>query len=214
MYFAFFNITELHRGHRAFSLSYEIYMLYFALIESYRPVRIVLADRSRDIETIRQLDVYCNSLVCIKLRCKVMLVCAIIYDMIVEVLLSFHSIDIQLALDSRLSKYFRAVMVIKSVIGDMLNDSRCFLLVDKLCGFEYEFFRIILVLLKYRRLNSCHDTDNIFSCKPCLCNELSDKIVFYALVSGDSSCFSGGLVFLHSLALFKSLLGVNALHRA
>ena len=57
-------------------------------------------------------------------------------------------------------------MVIKSVIGDMLNYSCCFLLIDKLGGFEYEFFWIILILLKNQRFDSCQDTDNIFSGQP------------------------------------------------
>lgn len=151
---AFLHITELHRGHRAFSLRYEVDVLDLALIESYSPVGIILADRSRDIETVRQLDVYCNSLVSIKLRCKIMFIGAVIYNMIVKIFLSFHCIDIQLALDSRFCKYFRAVMVIKSVIGDMLNNSCCFLLIDKLSRFEDQFFGIILVLLKNRRLNA------------------------------------------------------------
>ena len=80
--------------------------------------------------------------------------------MIVKMFLSFHCIDIQLALDSRFCKYFCTIMVIKSVIGDMFNNSCCFLLIDKLSRFEDQFFGIILVLLKNRRLNACHDANN------------------------------------------------------
>ena len=64
-------------------------MLDLVLVKSDCPVGIVLANGSRNIETVRQLYINRNSFTAVKLDSKIMLIGAIIYNMIIQMLLPF-----------------------------------------------------------------------------------------------------------------------------
>ena len=154
MNLGFLNQTQLHRGHRAFGFCYKIDMLNLAIIESNRPVRVVMPNRGRDEETVRQLHIYSYIGVGIQFRCEISLVCGIVYDMVIQVLVCLHCIYAQFALDGRVGENIGIIMLIKNIIGDMLNNSSSFFIIDERSCFDDKLFWIIFKLLENRLLNA------------------------------------------------------------
>ena len=108
--------------------------------------------------------------------------------MIVQMLLCFHCIDAQLALDRRIRKYFRSIAIIQNIISNVLNDGCGLFIVDERRCLDDEFFRIILELVKNWLLDTMQDCDHIFSGQLCFFHQLADQIIFHAAVYRNS-CF-------------------------
>ena len=191
-----FNQSQLHGIHRSLCLCHKVNMLDAAFIERNCPVRIVTANRSRNIESIRKLHIYSDIRVGIQIRRKVALIGRIIHDMIIQMLLCLHRIDTQLALDCRISKNIRTILLIQHIIGNMLYDSRCLLIIDQLCCLCDEFLRIIFELIEYIRLDSLQYSNNRLTGKPSLIYQLADQIIFHVGVGSHRNTIASGL-FLH-----------------
>ena len=65
-----FNRTQIHAFHRAFCFSYKVNMLHCSLLERYCPVRCIVPNRSRNLETARQFSIYNHFVVQIHVFCK------------------------------------------------------------------------------------------------------------------------------------------------
>ena len=115
--------------------------------------------------------------------------------MIIQVLLRLHSIHAQLTLDGRISENICSILLIKNIVGDMLNDCCCLLVVDQLRSLCDEFLRIILKLVKYKRLYSLKNCNNRFTCQPCFIYQFTDKVIFNIRVSSNSYTVASGFFF-------------------
>ncbi len=130
MDFRFFHQAKLHRGHRAFRLGNKVNVFYFALIESDCPVGIVASYRSGDIKAVRQFYIYGDVRICILLLRKFLLICRIIHNMVIQMFFRFHGICTEFTLDGRIRKYICLVMLVQCIIGNVLNDSGRFFIID------------------------------------------------------------------------------------
>jgi hypothetical protein len=74
--------------------------------------------------------------------------------MVIQVTVRLHSVHAQLALDGRFGKDVHTVTLIQYIVGNMLNDSGSLFIVDKGSSLDDEFFRVILELIEYGRLNT------------------------------------------------------------
>ena len=178
------NQPELHRKHGAFRLRNEVDVLDASFIEGNRPVRIVVADRSGDVESVRQLYVDRHIRICIKLGGEVALVRRIVDNVVVQVLLCLHGVRAELALDGRLGEDVRTVVVVHHAVGDVLDDYRSFLVVNQLRRLEDKLLRIVFELVERSLMNADEDLNDSLSGKPGGFNDSSNKVICDAL-AGD-----------------------------
>jgi len=98
-------------------------MLYAALIESDCPVWIILSDRRRDKEPIRQLHIYSHLIAYIQITHELALVFRIIHDMVINTPVRFYGINAKFSANRRISKDPFAIPVIENIVGDVFDDS-------------------------------------------------------------------------------------------
>ena len=115
--------------------------------------------------------------------------------MVVQVLLGLHCVYTKPALDSRISKDICVVMVIQNIIRDMLNDRRCFFIVDEGRGSDDKLLRVILKLIEHSRLDTLQNSDKSFACQPGFIDQLSNQIILYIRICPYSHTVAGGFFF-------------------
>lgn len=132
------------------------------LIEGNRPVWIIVTNRSRNVKAVRQFYIDCDISIGIQLSGKIMLVCRIIHNVIVQMTLCFHYVYSKLTLDRRLRKDIRIIPFIQHTVSNMLNNRGCLFVVDQSTCLENKLLRIELKLFKNRFLNTRQNCNNCF----------------------------------------------------
>ena len=196
------NQTELHRGHGALGFCHEVNVLYGAFVECNRPIRVILTNRSGDVESIRQLHIHGNILIGIKVGCEVMLVGRVVNDMVIQVAGRLHCVHAQLTLDGRLGKDIHTVTLIQNIVGNMLNDCGSLFIVDKGSSLDDEFFRVVLELIEYGWLNALQNGDDSLTGNSSFIHQFADQVIFYIAACVDGSTVSAGFFFHKRCAAF------------
>ena len=152
--FGLLNQPQLHRTHRAFCFRHKVNVFDTSLIESNGPVRVIMAHRSCALKPVRQLHIDRHISIRIKFGGKIPFSGGVINDMVIQMFFCFHCVESKPAFDCRIGKDICAIVVIQNIIGDMLNNRCCFLVVDESCGFDDKLLRVILKLTEYSRLDA------------------------------------------------------------
>ena len=89
----FLNQSQLHGVHRTLCFCHEIDVLDIVLIERNSPVRVVMTNRSGDVEAIGQFNIDCHIGAYIQTLSKRFFVGGVINDMVIQMLVRLDSID-------------------------------------------------------------------------------------------------------------------------
>lgn len=136
--------------------------------------------------------------------------------MVIQVLIGLDSIDTQLALNGRSSKYIGIISFVQCVVGNMLNDGSCFFVVDKGASLDNEFFRIVLELVEDKLFDTRQNLDDGFSGQTRGIHQFADKIILHTAIRNDlitsTICLGSGLGKGRARARDQSFLGCNVIH--
>ena len=130
------NAAKLERVERAFGLCDEVNVLHASLVEGDCPVGGVVSDGSRNVEASRKLCVNANLVSVVKRACEValnrgFLVDSVDEDVVADVL--FCSVSEAVLRDCfRFGENVRIERSVDEVVGDVIDDQACLLLVDEL----------------------------------------------------------------------------------
>ena len=136
--------------------------------------------------------------------------------MIIEVLVSLHRVDAQLAADRGFGEDIGLIMLIQHVVGDVLDDGCSFLVVDQGSRLDDELLGVVLELVKHHLLDPSQNRHNIFSGQLGLFHKLADQIILHAVAGSDSRLLAGCLGFCqpHGLARVQIFFGLDLVQHA
>ena len=161
-------------------------MLHCSLLERYCPVRCIVPNRSRNLETARQFSIYNHFVVQIHVFCKFsfyrFFCCSIGKYIVLHIFLG--KIRLRKVFIFFSCKYFRIIGAICLVIRNVIDDHGGLFFIDKFRYLRNEFFRIMSVHCKFRRRNPFQNHSNRFSSQMCPSTNFAHKIVL------DLACFA------------------------